>query len=223
LSTDEIIVLACSRKFGGKCVAGISRESGEWVRPVSAYQHGQLDGTQTRVAGRQVKLLDVVRVYHEGLAGNPAQPENVVLSDHAWELTDMLDPEMARAELADHIMGRGPLFGNRGQAVPAEQAAEGLDASIALIEPPEEVAFRTRRFTGSISPRAVFAFSGRELNLAITDEPMRATVLKAGDGEHSLADLGIDCDHTIMTISLAEPKGEWCSKLVAGFPFFPNG
>ena len=170
-----------------------------------------------------MKNLDVVKIFHRGPADNPAQPENVMLEDRAWELVDEIEPQEAEELLAPDVLRRGPLFGNRGQAVPAEEAALGLDSSIALIEPSDGLKFRTRRAYGKLSPRATFSFSRRDLDLAVTDERIGAMVLRAGAGDHSFGDLGIDCLNPVMTISLAEPKGDWCSKLVAGFPFLPEG
>jgi hypothetical protein len=221
LEEDELIILANSRKYGGKCVAGISRISGNWIRPVSWHPHGQLDATHVRIGGRSVQNLDIVRIFHRGSTENPAQPENVMLEDRVWELVDQLDPDEAKALLVPHIMRRGPLFGNRGQAVPAEEAALGLDSSIALVEPAGGVRFSTRNAYGKRSPRARFSFARRDLDLTVTDDRIGSLILQAGDGEHTLPDLGIDCEDPVMTISLAEPKDKWCSKLVAALPFLP--
>lgn len=181
-----------------------------------------MDATHINVDGRAVKNLDIVKIFHQGSAGNLAQPENVVLEDRPWELVDQIDPGEARTLLAPHILHLGPLFGNRGQAVPTEEAALGLDSSIALIEPPGGIRFSTRNAYGKLSPRALFSFAGRDLDLAVTDERVGALVLRAGAGEHSLVDLGFDREEAVMTVSLAEPKGEWCSKLVAAIPFLPG-
>jgi hypothetical protein len=170
------------------------------------------------VEGRQVKELDVVRIYHDGNVDNPAQPENVLVADRAWKLVEEIDPAGARKVLDDHVLQRGPLFGNRGRSVPTEDALAGLESSIALIEPRTGVTFWTRAAYGKLSPRATFDFSGRSLDLTITDYRVAPAVLRAGEGEHGFEDLGLDCVDPVMTISLAEPKDDWCSKLVAGFP-----
>jgi uncharacterized protein (DUF488 family) len=58
-----------------------------------------------------------------------------VIDDSGWELSK----KVSREEAYDRLVGRlnpGPmLFGNRGKAVPEEDTAEGVESSLALIEP----------------------------------------------------------------------------------------
>jgi hypothetical protein len=222
LHEDELIVLANSRKYGGRCVAGISRTTGEWIRPISWRNHGELDSTHTKVDGRQVEELDVVKIFHDGSCGNPAQPENVMLVDRDWELVETLGPAEARTMLSDQIRQSGPLFGNRGKAVTAEIAAEGLDSSLALVEPPGDLILRIPEASGNRSPRALFTFDGRPLDMAVTDYKIGPAIRMLGVGDHALADLGLCCDRPVLTVSLAEAKEGWCTKLVAGFLIVPE-
>ncbi len=57
----EIICLAASTRTGGKCVAGITVDTGKWIRPVS--EEGQLSVKQIKYAnGELPELLDVIRI-----------------------------------------------------------------------------------------------------------------------------------------------------------------
>ena len=57
-----IVCLANSRKHGERCIAGIDRETGRWVRPVSGLDDGRVPRARQLVDGRDVQLLDLVRV-----------------------------------------------------------------------------------------------------------------------------------------------------------------
>lgn len=53
----EIIILANSMKKGGHCIAGIDRETGEWIRPVARGNRA----IHNSVA-KQIELLDIVEI-----------------------------------------------------------------------------------------------------------------------------------------------------------------
>jgi Dual OB-containing domain len=222
---DEIVVLACSRKWGGRCVAGISTETGRWLRPVSSLPHGELTPYHFRIDGREVRPLDVVRLEHEGSLGDPSQPENVLVGDSRWQLAGRVDPADAHDILSSHVVEGQVLLGNRGAAVPAADAMQGVEASLALarpsalefrLEPPRENASRPR-------PRVRFRQDGRGYDLALTDYVVAPALMKAGLGAYEPADLGFAADSAVfLTVSLAEAQGGWCNKLVAAVLFLPR-
>jgi hypothetical protein len=224
--SEEIIVLACSKKLGGRCVAGISTESGRWVRPVSGRNHGELEPAQYRIDGRAPRPLDVVRLDLVERLDDLAQPENVLIDDEApWRLVDSLDPAHAYARLRRHL-SRGPrLFGNRGFAVHTDAAELGVEASLALVEPDSEAEFflgRGREGKGPMRPRVGFGLRGSRYELVLTDFLVAPRVWELGEGVHSAADLGFPtASHVLITVSLGEPKGEWHPKLGAAVLLLP--
>jgi hypothetical protein len=176
------------------------------------------------VDGRWPEVLDIVRFGHLGTAGDPAQPENVLIDGDEWRLIDELGPAEAYSELAPHLATGPRLLGNRGGAVRADEAAEGIDASLALIEPPHvEFLLRPAAEThDKLKPRVVFRLFGRNFELNLTDFAVRQRVLDAGLGTHNADDLGFGgADHTLLTVSLAEAYQEWHSKLAAAVLFLP--
>ncbi|MFO7906187.1 MAG: hypothetical protein R6U98_26250, partial [Pirellulaceae bacterium] len=55
-SVTEFICLANSRKHGGRCIAGIERRSGKWIRPVSDLDDGRVARPTRLVDGREPRL-----------------------------------------------------------------------------------------------------------------------------------------------------------------------
>ena len=74
----EILCLASSIKFGGRCVAGVRLDTGEWVRPVSDTPDGTLPRRQCVVDGVTVKVCPVdVPANVRGLPETVADPPEV--------------------------------------------------------------------------------------------------------------------------------------------------
>lgn len=225
MPTAEIIVLANSKKLGGRCIAGISTRSGRWARPVSRLPNGQLEPAHCRVEGRQSELLDVVRFEYVEQLDDPAQPENLLIEDKPWELVDNVAPVEAFSRLRGHLATGPELLGNRGRAVPRGVAEKGVDASLALIEPDRPPRFKTEsahETGGPLRPRVEFSLGGQDYELGITDFVIAPRLRALGCGDHSDDRLGFgDPSHVLLTISLAEPLDEWHWKLAAAVLFLP--
>jgi hypothetical protein len=171
-----------------------------------------------------MRELDVVRFDHGGRLDDPYQPENVRL-DSAFELIRFADPGEAFELLQPHLWDEPTLLGNRGKAVPAGDAELGIDASLALIEPDNGVAFCLQppeQTEGKLKPKAVFSFRRTEYELSLTDYVVAPRLLAKPPGEYDARELGFDSPaRTLLTVSLAEPNNDWCTKLVAGVVFLP--
>jgi hypothetical protein len=223
MTTEEILVLASSRKYGGRCVAGIDK-SGQWVRPFSGAHQGLLLA-ECGIGGEWPEVLDVVQFGYLERLEDPVQPENLLVDDSHWELRKKIAPEEAYERLAGYL-ARGPrLLGNRGAAVKKDEAVENGDGSLALIEPTAGISLLMRppeEEHGKLKPRVVFNFGRRQYKLPLTDVPVEEAVKAAGFGEYSPQDLGFDASgHVLLTISLAELFNEWHHKLVAAVLFLP--
>jgi hypothetical protein len=218
MAVDEIVILANSFKHGGRCVAGISMRSDDWVRPVSTHPHGELYPYHYRVDGQDVELLDVVGFEHGDIARDPCQPENVEVGDGRWWRTGRLGLEDAARTLRPKLADGPRLLGNRGAAMPEEEALRGVDASLALVWP-EEVEFRLdppREGMARLRPRVKFTLGDQDYDLPLTDTSVRPKLIRKGLGTYDCADLGLDLGVApLLTVSLAEPREGWCTKLVA--------
>jgi len=224
MATEEILVLASSKKRGGRCIAGINRER-EWVRPVSGGRQG-LFLTECGIGREWPEVLDVVRFGHRGRLEDPVQPENLLIDDSPWELIKKIPPEDAYKRLGGYL-DRGPrLLGNRGAAVKEEEAVENAEGSLALIEPAAGISLLMRppeEEYGKLKPRVAFAFRRRHYELPLTDVPIEEAVKAAGVGEYSPQDLGFDSSgRVLLTISLATEYNGWHHKLVAAVLFLPS-
>jgi hypothetical protein len=225
MPTDEIIVLACSRKWGGRCVAGVSTQSGRWLRPVLSRPRDGLGPYYWRIDGRAIRPLDVVSLEHDGELADPSQPENVAVGSSRWKLAGAVDPADAAEMLASHLTDGPGLLGNRGAAMPEEEAAKGVEASLALVRP-LEVEFHLEppwEGTGKRRPRVQFDLNGQHYDLAVTDYVVAPRLMAAGLGRHEISSLGFAADASVhLTVSLAEPRDGWCTKLVAAVMPLPE-
>jgi hypothetical protein len=221
---EEILVLASSKKLGGRCVAGITR-SGKWVRPVSGSPHG-LFKPECEVEGRWPEVLDVVRFGYLEKLEDPAQPENVLIGDSAWELKGRVPREEAYGRLRPFLDEGPDLLGNRGKAMTEEDASAGVEASLALIEPRSGVSLIMRppeQELNRLKPRVVFDFGFRRYDLVVTDFAVEEAVRTAGVGEYSPPDLGFEGGGPILlTVSLGEAHEGWHTKLAAAALFLPS-
>lgn len=108
--------------------------------------------------------------------------------------------------------------------MPADKAAEGVDASLALVEPDSGISFLMRppeEELGKYKPRVVFRFCSTTYDLVLTDIPLVRAVRKAGVGEHVPEDLGLDCNRSLLTVSLGEADNGWHTKLAAAVLLLP--
>ena len=222
MPTEEIVVLANSRKPGGRCVAGISTATGRWVRPVSGHSPtGALSLSDCRVDGREAQLLDIVRFDYAEELNDPCQPENMLIDHSPWKLTDILPPEDAYGFLEAHLTQGPDLLGGTEKGVEEKVAQQGLAASLTVAEP-NEIRFRSQdnSFRPGRQARAIFNLGPTEYNLSISDLVVAPVIKQAGDGDYLAADLDFpDLPHTVLTVSLAEPLGGTRWKLVAAVQF----
>lgn len=225
MPSEDLVVLANSRKLGGRCVAGISLRSRRWIRPLSTNPHGELDDEHASAGGRLVRELDVVRIEYEAGGASPRQPENVLVSDTPWQLRGTMSPAKAAVELRRYTQKQGKLLGNRGRAVPESEANKGVKKSLTLVEPRNGVVFRLRpreETHGRLKPKACFTLSGRKYELNVTDYVVAPRIRERGLGDHRAEDLGLDRGRVLLTVSLGEPQEGWCTKLVAGILILPR-
>lgn len=212
-----MLVLANSRKTGGRCLAGVALDDFSWVRPVSAVGQGELSDEECAVDGHTPRLLEVVTFEHDGPEGDPAQPENVVLNDAAWTSEGMASTALVREATRQVTLTRRPLLVNNGAAVPEHVAAEGVAASLALVAPTHLRFGHGPEAHGSApGPRAIFEWASAERNFPITDFVVGPQVLQQPPGLYAPEDLDLPPASALrLTVSLGVPHEGWCYKLVA--------
>lgn len=219
-----MIVLANSRKMGGRCVAGISLATGGWIRPVSSRPEGELQPSDCAVEGRAPRTLDVVRFPYRERLDDRAQPENALIDDGKWELARVVSPGAAYALLHPHLEPGPALLGGVDKGVPDAAAQEGLDASLCLVEP-DSIRFVSKAPYQPGKPRgarAVFELASQWYDLSITDSVVAPALRRAEYGSYSAPELGFPAPaHTLLTVSMTEPLNETRWKLAAAVHLLP--
>lgn len=209
----DLLCLARSTKHGDRCVAGVSIEDGEWVRPVSALDDGRLRSSDCLTTqGHVPEPLDTVRVFVESHAPEGHQPENWRITDRTWEMVDRGRSE-GDIELLAEVFETGPeIFGDTNRRIPHSQVEQSsVDGSLSLVAP-TNTDFDS---TGS-SVRVKFTLDGARYNLSLTDlrwsQKIRQEDLDYGPataflGEH---------DDLLFTVSLGTEHEGAHYKIAAG-------
>src|SRR6185437_13987706 len=140
--TKRIVCLANSRKLTGRCLAGKAFDGtsfGEWIRPVSSRDGGELSEEERRYQdGSDPNVLDIIEVPLSLAKPHEYQTENHVIDDgYYWAKEGKLSVKDIRKAL-DVV--KGPLWDNSSSTrhglldqIP-EQTAAKLTTSLKLIE-----------------------------------------------------------------------------------------
>ncbi len=215
--TKRMVCLANSRKGGARCVAGreiIGNGFGDWLRPVGGSNGAVARPERCYANGREPELGDAIELsLRERERRRDHQQENWWL-DRAkpWERLG----RVPWRRLVELVEGDDPLWSNDSKS----DTAYGLNNCI--------LASRIRRFKtslrfvrvqglrldvvrGSAHDRldGCFTLGAHEYRLAVTDSAYEAEYQPRPAGEYSLG----EC---LLTISLSEPFGGRCYKLIAG-------
>lgn len=200
-------MLASSKKLGFRCVAGISLQTGRWVRPVSSANGGALSTYHCGVDGRYPQLREVVRFETQGGCPLPGQPENVLVGVAPWELETRLTPEDTARIVEDHFVEGPELLGGLANTV-GEAAVQNapVDASLAVLEP-GDLEFDHERVPWGSGSRvwARFSLGGAYHSIRLTDVAVRPWLLNHDPGVYTLGDMGIDpATRIALTVSLGD-------------------
>ena len=209
MSEVEMLCLANSRKHGGRCVAGLTKD-GSWIRPVTATEDGALAAHMCILdVGRAVHPLDVVRLRVEQRAPRPHQPENCIVTDEPWKLLRERNLLEVEGFLDGVATGEPKLFGTTTNKVDWTHIQEnGTPSSLALVKAAGPI-FSWSPFSPA-QRRARFEHCGFSYDLPITFD---FELPRVGEAHHRSA------SNSYFTISLGEPfasRGHDCFKLIAG-------
>jgi hypothetical protein len=173
-----LICLANSRKYSGRCVAGVelllSNIRGQryevkhyngypaWIRPISGNEFGQVD----EYLVEDINLLDIIKV--EALKNCPEgyQSENVLFEPESIAVVESVSPE---ERLLDKLISPIdiPLFGNDSNALSPDEIKK-LGYSLAFIKPE---AWACHFFTNIYGKKVRMKFTHNKIDydLPITD------------------------------------------------------
>jgi len=218
----SLICLANSRKPGGRCVAGIRTDNGEWVRPVSR-THSQgtlrLEVIQLTNDG-DPQLLDLIRIDLDQPCPSRFQPENWYADRVPWKLEQRPADNVVIASLP---LALGPtLLGDTQAATHATAFTDApAPASLTLVRKrATEISWERTVNTGQ-NPRVVahFSLSNQPYALIVTDPLIESRMYSWKQATYQSSALGFgDESDILLTVSMAEPfqLNNRCYKLVAG-------
>ena len=220
----EFVCLANSFKPGGRCVAGIRLDNGDWIRPVSTREGGAVGPRYHRNQGNDIRLLQVVRA-DLNPCPLPNQPENWLIGSGDWEIVRALSDEQALKLIAPRLVSGPALLGNASDRLPyMADAPPTVDGSLTLVEPQNLRWMLTERQSGNtLQRRAIFELAGQTYNLSVTDPEWFRNLsgLEPYTEHPSSADAYPASARRFFTISLAGEFQGFCYKLVSGVITIP--
>jgi hypothetical protein len=217
----RLLCLANSEKHGGRCIAGVDIDTGEWIRPVSDREDGRLIGEQyTTQQGECIKPVEVLKVRVESYESRSHQPENHRLVDDGWEKIHDISYNRIGETLHSALYQKSPLFGNERPVIPVDQFEQlDIDESLALIEP-EYVKFFGDQRSLQIKPKVRIRYRGSEYRLSVTDPECRQRIDRVGEFSHD--EYVPEGCRIFLTVSLGTEYKNGYYKVVAGAIKIPD-
>ena len=217
----DLLVLASSKKRGGRCVAGWDLSNERLLRPVSGRADGTLELRDCQVEVDWPRVFDVVRIELERHRPTPYQPENWQITDRAWERIDVADPAEIRDDLADLVDHTNWLLNSGDRRVEAAALRANPATSSLVLVRPDNARWRLEQFQGDRQYKTTFRLAGRNgwYEFSVTDPPIFEQLAPLPDGTHDRNVVGIADDSELFyLVSLGEPFAnvDRCFKLVAG-------
>jgi len=220
----NIVCLANSYKHGGRCVAGICVDTGQWVRLRGAATDGALTPREYALASGmgEPRLLDVIEVELHYAMPSDCHPEDWVAAPVPWRLLKRPCSEKLWGQLVQQEeSGSSLLAGYRDRVGSEELLKKPAKASLALVAP-DDLWWWIKEEHGKRKNRVLFHRHHVAFDLAVTD-PMwiaQMNLLPAGIYSHKM--LAPAAAQTWLTVSLSEafhPREGgpgWHFRIVAG-------
>lgn len=210
----RLVCLANSSKYNGRCIAGKDLMNRDWIRPVSANEHGEISRLQMLSDGVEPTLLDIVEVPITRAVPKNHQVENYLIDgSRKWKIDGAMEVSELREFCDDvRILWRNGESSNSGieDRVPIDEASK-LRSSLLLIRPEHLRIVVVTSYYGSLRVRARFVHNRTEYDLAVTDVRVDDIYRKRGLGEYDACEFEV-----YLCVSLGESFNEYCYKLVAG-------
>ncbi len=218
MPVERLVVLASSKKLAARCVAGISLQTGQWVRPVSSVNGGALSIADCGVQGRYPRPLEIVTFETLRACPRPHQPENVLIPRRPWTLESRIDRPGAERLLQSHLE-RGPtLLGFTGRAIDEQACVDApLRSSLAIVES-QGLSLENERVTWGDGSRqwVHFELAGASHSLPLTDFVIGPRLKRKPFGRYALSELDLPpIRRWIVTVSLGEAYNGVHYKLAA--------
>ena len=214
------VCLANSRKYSGRCIAGVELYYGsdgrlrmsenaehqpKWIRPISQSDFGELPAHTVR----HIRLGDLVafEATEGGCHGNSYQTENVYFEKDTLNVVEKLPLTHERLEKLS-VRLPTPLFGSRGLSIPIERI-EGLYHSLTFVKV-QNPSIHWRDEVGKRpQERLHFMYNDCPYDLALTDIEFVERYMEDND-------ILQKANQVYLTVSLSMPFDRRLYKLAAG-------
>lgn len=210
------ICLANSKKYGGRCLAGIEVERNptdrhlellrdpqgrpRWLRPVTRTEHGEIPHPQCQ----HLRLLDLVEFEQMAPCPDGCQTENVWYAGKTFDKSGFLN--LKPPNLDQLVDDRPMLLGNLEKSISRAETSV-LDHSIVLIKP-NAASIRFHEI-GASHLRVRFEYRAAQFDLPVTDFDF---YLRWVDEPQMLA----AAEHIYFCVSVSKEYEGRLHKLVAG-------
>jgi len=212
-SVVELICLANSEKKQERCIAGIDRKTGEWIRPVSSRPNGEVPFALRNISGSEPVILDIIQMTLEGSDETYGfQTENRLIVSTPWRRIGRVSMD----DVLQYCCTDSHIFFTEGDHIPYSQVMESdkRKCSLQLWETHDfKVYDDGLKWDKSTKWRGCFGNRyGSRLDSTIKDIAFEEK-LNAGE-THS--------EHCLILVSLGVPflpkgwKEKHCWKLIAG-------
>jgi hypothetical protein len=218
-----IVCLANSRKYAGRCIAGLElngSEPGAWIRPVSGAPKGELQFQHLYTDGSEPQLLDVMEI--EFLKPRPAfchREDHLIEAKTCWtrlgsaragDLVSAIEP----AGGCLWFDGGSTKFGINDK-IPADAAAQ-LTSSLKLVQP-KGLFMKVQSEGGQYKQarsviRGYFSLAGFDYALSVTDGDINREFQNARPGTSKYLRSPLLC----LSVSEVFESQNACYKLIAG-------
>jgi len=210
----KIVCLANSRKLGGRCVAGKDIDTRQWIRPVGKTAKGELALSDINYENKSTpQLLDIIKISIEKDQPVFYQPENVLIGEGKWEFKGKYKEDLLE-RLCDNpkLLWQNEPYKDRISLEDIKKTAN--QSSLLLIKVKTLIIRRVNKITefGTTKNkvRGVFTSNNIEYDLGITDIKIEDDYRNKNEGDYP-----ISSDRIFLCISLGEPFGGYCYKLIA--------
>lgn len=170
----EIILLTSSKKRGNYCIAGVEKQTGNWVRIISeddTIQHAVTDKDMKYEDGNMPQVMDIIKIKCKAHSPNYYQPENYIFDNKFYW------GRMGKATIEELLTirpseSKSLLFYDTGARV-EEDYVKGIDNeekySLILISP-EDVCIDVKHWPERIQVTMSFNYNGNRYKyIPITD------------------------------------------------------
>lgn len=186
----DIILLTKSKKMGNLCIAGVDRNTGEWVRIISeneAIQHAVRPEDAMYKDGNEPQVLDIVRIKCKEYRPSYHQPENYVMEGSRWARTGTSSiKELLRVHPAEK---KKFLFYDTDKCVINSYISQlkKQDIYSLILISPEDICVHVKQFSPNEKKKVTMSFDyggNRYWYIRITDPEFESTYLQYPDGNY---------------------------------------